>query len=187
MTLHSAASEVVDSYLRAGIGGVSEKKWAETDAPGDESVRLRAVRVCQPEGACVSTADMTSPLHIEMEVAILKPMKEVGVAVRILSMEGQILLHTADLLNVRQRSREPSTYTYTCILPPFALNSGSFLLTVGADVPNERLIFWLENVLSFNVESTSPEMGRYQAQSWVGVMGPGLGAWSVRESTGLLS
>ncbi len=179
MVMRAPVAEAINCYLKAGLREGSEKTWATEDAPGDDYLRLQRVRICQPSGVTISNIDMVNPMQIEMDVHVKRPMKELSFALRIINAEGQIIIHTADILTVKQRNRDSGWITYYCTLPAFALNAGSYTVTIGADIPNLKQLFWLENVLSFDVESSSPEMGRYQAAAWVGILGPGLGSWRV--------
>ena len=180
--MRAPVAEAISCYLKAGLKEGREKTWATNDEPGDEFLRVQRVRICQPSGITKSTADMVNPIEIEIEIRIQKPIKEVGLGLRILNSEGQIILQTADIMNIVQRNREPGVFTYKYRLPAFALNTGSYSITLGADIPNIRVIFWLENLLSFDVESSSPEMGRYHTHAWAGVVGPGLGIWTLDQS-----
>ena len=68
-----SAHEVVNHYLHAGhIPSCQE--WADSaQAPGDDIVRLRAVRVKSESGQVTDVADIRKPLRVEIEYDILKP------------------------------------------------------------------------------------------------------------------
>jgi lipopolysaccharide transport system ATP-binding protein len=176
-----ATSEVINAYLQEGISNQAWRCWLDSEAPGDDSLRLTCVRVCQPDGVPCASIDITKPFDIEVEIDILEPISEVAISIRVLAADGQVVLHTADVLNSEALARKQGRRVSVCRLPAYTLNRGTYLLCVGADIPNLRMIFNVDNVLSWNIEATSAEMGRYSPTAWKGVIGPGLATWSLRE------
>ena len=64
------ASTVVSNYLNKSFGGTtsSEEVWPEVDAaPGNEAVRLHAIRVRADEGDAAAPLTMKTPFSIEVE------------------------------------------------------------------------------------------------------------------------
>ena len=60
-------SHVVEEYMGRG-GGAAEREWLDADtAPGDERVRLKAVRVVNERGEPVPEIDIREPVFIEVE------------------------------------------------------------------------------------------------------------------------
>jgi hypothetical protein len=128
-----------------------------------------------------SSIDISRPFDVEVEIVVMKPVPEMGVAVRILNGHGEIILHTSDLMNQKMHSKEPGRWISVCRLPAYVLNHGTYTLSVFADIPFRKYIFMVENVLSWTVEGVSSEMGRYDLASWRGVIGPGLADWSLQK------
>jgi lipopolysaccharide transport system ATP-binding protein len=68
------AAQVTSSYLLSSLKTTAERTWdAPASAPGDEVVRLRAIRIRSSEGATVEAADIRQPVGIEMTYDVLKP------------------------------------------------------------------------------------------------------------------
>jgi lipopolysaccharide transport system ATP-binding protein len=68
------AAQVTSSYLLSSLKTTAERTWdAPASAPGDEVVRLRAIRIRNSEGATVEAADIRQPVGIEMTYDVLKP------------------------------------------------------------------------------------------------------------------
>jgi lipopolysaccharide transport system ATP-binding protein len=178
-------SEIVNAYLKEGTSNQAERHWSSSEAPGDDSLRLSAVRVCQPAGIPNAAIDITKPFDIEIETEVLRPTLEVTTGVRVLTADGYVVLTTTEIMNGEQRAGRRGRRLSVCHLPAYTLNAGTYVVSVGADVPNIRVIFYAENVLSWSVEAISPEMARYNPQAWTGVIGPGLAEWSVREAVEL--
>jgi lipopolysaccharide transport system ATP-binding protein len=173
--------QIVNAYTSSGTSDLPQKQWSPADAPGDETVKLLAVRVCQPCGAPSASIDITQSFDIEIETEYLQALPEATVGVQIRTGDGEIVYHSAAVMNPEVQVPHAGRWQHVCRIPAYALNAGTYFLTVAGDVPNHRLIFSQENVLRWTVEALCPEMGRYGAGAWPGVLGPGLGQWSVEE------
>ena len=60
----------IAAYLKHNAEDRSEKSWSQEDAPGDDSFRLRSVRICQPAEKTTRSIDITKPFEIEIESSI---------------------------------------------------------------------------------------------------------------------
>jgi lipopolysaccharide transport system ATP-binding protein len=68
------AAQVTTTYLLNSLKTTAERRWDDpAAAPGDEVVRLRAVRIRDATGATVEAADIRQPVGIEMTYDVLKP------------------------------------------------------------------------------------------------------------------
>jgi lipopolysaccharide transport system ATP-binding protein len=66
--------EVVKSYLSQGEITQAEREWPVlSDAPGDDVVRLVAVRARTENGTISGSADIRKPIKLQMEYIVLKP------------------------------------------------------------------------------------------------------------------
>jgi lipopolysaccharide transport system ATP-binding protein len=67
------SSQVVGAYLSSGLGTTAVRVWPDPEtAPGNDIVRLRAVRVCTTEGVVTDALDIRQPVGIEMEYEVLQ-------------------------------------------------------------------------------------------------------------------
>jgi homopolymeric O-antigen transport system ATP-binding protein len=65
--------EIVSAYLNADFGSSSFREWPDVRvAPGTETVRLRAVRVCGEDGDISETFDIREAVRLEMEYEVLQ-------------------------------------------------------------------------------------------------------------------
>jgi lipopolysaccharide transport system ATP-binding protein len=65
--------QVVSNYLKAGFGTMAVREWTDlSKAPGNDIVRLQAVRVRLEDGSVSEAVDIRSPVGIEMEFEVLK-------------------------------------------------------------------------------------------------------------------
>jgi lipopolysaccharide transport system ATP-binding protein len=61
-------------HLNAGGGTTAERTWLEQhDAPGDEVLRLRAVRIRRSDGSLAEIVDVREPVGLEIEYDVLTP------------------------------------------------------------------------------------------------------------------
>ncbi len=67
------SSQVVSAYLSSGLGTTAMRVWPELNtAPGNDIVRLCAVRVCTEDGIFSDALDIRRPVGIEMEYEVLQ-------------------------------------------------------------------------------------------------------------------
>lgn len=68
LTADGTGSQVVASYLDAGAGSSAERIWrTPQEAPGDDRIRLRAVRVLDETGSVAHEIDIRRSVHVEIE------------------------------------------------------------------------------------------------------------------------
>jgi lipopolysaccharide transport system ATP-binding protein len=170
-------ADVIASYVQQGLVGEAERRWTVDDAPGDETIRLVEARICQPAGNPSAALDITQPFSVEIVTEAIQTLPEVVIGIRVGTPDGQVILHTADILSHEPLPRQPGRMKSVCHLPGFALNVGSYTLTVSADVPHSRVCFIAENVLRWSVEPLSQRMARYGDARWGGYLGPGIAEW----------
>jgi lipopolysaccharide transport system ATP-binding protein len=70
--LDGHAHRVAAEYLSSGVGTSAVREWNLAEAPGDEVVRLMAVRVRSEDGELVDTIDIRQDVGIELEYEVLR-------------------------------------------------------------------------------------------------------------------
>jgi lipopolysaccharide transport system ATP-binding protein len=72
--MEGPSHRVTSAYLNAGLGTSATREWRDlTRAPGDDVVRLCAVRARTEAGEMVDAFDIRRPIAIELEYEVLKP------------------------------------------------------------------------------------------------------------------
>lgn len=124
------AAEVVNDYLRTGVGVAAERVWQEDEsAPGDSVVRLRAVRV-RSEGRTRAAVDIRRPVHVELEYDVLEPGKILAPALHFVNEEGIFAFILNDLdPEWRGRGRPAGRYVSRACLPGNLLAEGVLLVS----------------------------------------------------------
>jgi lipopolysaccharide transport system ATP-binding protein len=177
------AREVVRRYLSTGAEHEGHREWVETEAPGGGSLRLLNLSIRQ-RGEVTSSVQIDEPFAIEIQTEVATDTtREIAIALQIVSVNGEVVLHSSEVMeaNIQQRSR--GKWRTVCSLPAYALNHGSYNISLGADEPNVMMVFAVENALSFTVHGDSSGMARYSPGTWKGYLGPGLPKWSVESES----
>ena len=66
-----------------------------------------------------------------VETEVEEPEREVSLGLRVLSPDGQVIVHTAEAMGDSPVQRTPGKWVSTCTLPPYALNVGTYALSIG--------------------------------------------------------
>jgi lipopolysaccharide transport system ATP-binding protein len=134
VALDGPSGEVVAEYLQIVGGSSSERVWPDVaEAPGDDLVRMRSVRVVDEDGQTVHGTDVRRPVGIEIAFVVLRSN---GVPVfpklKVYDARRNVVFNAMD---TSPRWREPSPsgeYTSTAWIPGNLLNEG--LISVDAGV-----------------------------------------------------
>jgi lipopolysaccharide transport system ATP-binding protein len=171
--------EVASAYIRSGGDAKGERRWEGDDAPGTESMRLRAVRLMAHEGGLASAVDIRRPFQVEIEYEIRKALSHLRVCVRVAAADGTIAFTSSDDSDPRWDGcpREPGRYISRCSIPGNLMNEGRYSFTVSADVPFVKILFFEESVITVDVERIGGAGTRY-AERWPGLVCPKLD-WDV--------
>jgi lipopolysaccharide transport system ATP-binding protein len=148
------ATEVTSSYLQTTLGTPAEREWNDqATAPGDDVVRLRAIRICTREGATVGSADIRRPVGIEMVYDVLKPDYCLVPRYELFNESGVCLFSTLGLEpQWRSRPRGLGTFSSTAWIPGNYLTEGTVLVTARVFSPEPlRNHFYSRDLVAFQV------------------------------------
>ncbi len=125
--------KVVDMYLSSGIGMAAVREWPELGkAPGDDFVRLCAVRVRAGNGQITETIDIRQPVNIEIEYEVLQPGKRLSPGIVCKNEEGLCLFSSADMSHQAVYSQDPNKigrFWSSCTIPGNMLAEGALTVT----------------------------------------------------------
>jgi lipopolysaccharide transport system ATP-binding protein len=123
---------VVGAYLREQSEKGTEKIWKDaTDAPGNEFMRLRKVRVRDEKGNVASVADIGSPVGIEITYQILQDEKIITPTFHLYNEQGICVFVSFDQdKNWRYKPRKKGIYVSTAWIPANFLAEGTMFVTV---------------------------------------------------------
>jgi lipopolysaccharide transport system ATP-binding protein len=176
-----ATEGIIAAYLSMGSKERGECQWVDPQqAPGDDQIRLRAVRVRNSDGEVSSRLDIRLPFYIEIEYEIFRVLCGVRTGFRIITADGTVVFTSSDSNDSAWdgRPRHPGKYVSRCKIPGNLLNEGQYaLLNVWADIPLVKVMFLEENLLTFYIEQTGGVSGRF-SEKWSGVICPAL-PWTI--------
>jgi len=181
LALMDSTEAVVARYLNTGAETESEQVWTEREQqPGNNKIKLRAVRVTDTNGDSIGNQDIRRPFCIEIHYEVLQPMSDARIGFRLLTSDGTVVFSSVDSSSAgsHEMPRKPGHFMSRCEIPGNLLNEGFFSVTVAADIPFIEVLFFKENVVSFHVEQTGGPGTQY-SEKWQGVIRPSL-FWEVR-------
>ena len=149
-----AAEDVVSAYLNAGHGTAAEKVWPVLEeAPGDEVIRLRAVRARTEDGTVQEGMDIRKPIGIEMEFDVLQAGHNLMPYYDLHNEEGTKILAAIDLdPEWAERTRPPGRYVSTAWIPGNLFSEGMVHVRASIRTDNRRLRRFSErDVIAFHV------------------------------------
>jgi lipopolysaccharide transport system ATP-binding protein len=132
VTAEGPAPEIVRRYLRSDAGTSAERVWADPrTAPGDNCVRLKAVRVCRADGQVTETVDVREPVNVQIEYWNLDSRRRPSANIQVVNQDGIRLFVSADFNNRewRDRPRSPGVVKSTCCIPGSFLAEGQIFVT----------------------------------------------------------
>ncbi len=178
-----SAHEVVHQYLHAGHLKPCVE-WPDlAGAPGNEVVRMQAVRVQTESGVILDRFDIRRPIEIELEFEVLKSGHVFVPAVTFQNEEDAVIFIVHDRDAQWQRKPRPDGfYCSTVRVPANLLSEG--VITVSAAMITEspfRLHTYASRVVGFRVDDSGmgdTARGDFQGR-WPGVVRPLL-EWRTR-------
>ena len=147
------ARHVVGEYLHEQSRTGAEKSWEGDDAPGNEVVRLRSVRVQNESSELTSSIDIRRPVTIAMQYEVLQRGRVIVPHFQFNNEQGTPIFIAHDWNGGwREREREPGLYTSAVTVPGNFLAEGTVFVTAGAATYRPHLIHFNErDAVTFNV------------------------------------
>jgi len=120
--------EVTRTYLEFGASSVAERTWPDlATAPGEESVRLLAVRVRDDQGRLTDAIDIRRPVQLEVEYHNFASERSPYVSLQLFDEAGVCLFTAGDFTN-RQWRQTPRQFegrvVSRCLIPGNLLAEG---------------------------------------------------------------
>jgi lipopolysaccharide transport system ATP-binding protein len=170
------SEEVVAEYLQTTAGAGSRREWPPEEAPGDELVRLRSVRVVDEDGKTSDYADVRRPVGIELRFSVLGDGPPVVPKIKLVA-GGHIAFNAMDTDPRWHEPSPPGDYVATAWIPGNFLNEG--LITIDAavcsiDSPKLHHHVSVFEAVSFHVQDPlegDSSRGTFTGQ-WRGVVRP---------------
>jgi len=127
------APDVMSVYLQAGYGASAEREWLDAGrAPGDDVVRLHAVRIRAADGTVSDALDVRQPCTVELTFVVAEGGHRLVPNVQLTNEDGATVFvsHEVDSPWYRQ-PRPAGRYVTRAIIPPNLLAEGTFVVSAG--------------------------------------------------------
>lgn len=149
------AQEVVQKYLGADWGITARKIWNnELEAPQDETVRLRSVRIVDENGETTESVDIRRRIGLESVYEVLQPGTTLIPAFHFYGQDRNYLFGLQDTMSGWQRrERSRGTYTSTVWIPGNFFNEGAFILdfALSSHFPDTKVHIHEREIIGFEV------------------------------------
>lgn len=181
-------SSAVDHYIAAGSNTDAEAIWNEpTDAPGDDTVRLRAVRVRSEDGKARSEFGTGEEIVVEIEFWNLRPGARLCPVIALTERTGQYVLASPDLPSARltddpvsDRPLPAGLFRSVCRIPANLLNAMTYGVIAGIDSniagAGRAVAYDGRDVIQFRVFDSGEMRKEWANGDWSGFVRPRL-AW----------
>ncbi len=146
--------QVVSAYLQSGMGTMAERVWPEIEqAPGNDIVRLRGVRVRTEDGKIKEAIDIREPVGIEIEFDVLKRGHLLVPNYHVINEEGVCVFIANDHdPQWFRRPREIGTYASTAWIPGNFLSEGSLIVGAAISTMDPVIVHFFErDAVAFQV------------------------------------
>lgn len=146
--------EVVGSYLRSGLGTTALREWADAEsAPGNEIVRLRALRTRTALGDASEAMDIRRPIRIEMEFDVLTEGHSLVPNFHLFNEEGVCVFIASDKdPGWTRKTRPRGRYVTTAHIPGNYLAEGTIVVSAAISTMDPVIVHFFErDAVAFQV------------------------------------
>jgi lipopolysaccharide transport system ATP-binding protein len=146
--------KVVSVYLGSGLGSTATREWPDINkAPGNDIVRLRAVRVRTEDGQVSDAIDIRRAVGIEMEFEVFKPGHILVPNYHFFNEEGVYAFAASDHDPSWQRQpRALGRYVSTAWIPGNFLSEGSLIIGAAISTMDPVIVhFYERDAVAFQV------------------------------------
>ena len=146
--------EIVSIYMGSERGSKAEYEWPViSEAPGDDIVRLCAVRLRTEEGRITDVMDISKAIFVEIEYEVLQPGYALFAYFHLVNEEGVELFESYENdPEWRRRPRPPGRYVTTSRIPGNFLAEGIFYVTPALRTINPEVRrFRVDDAVAFQI------------------------------------
>ncbi len=186
MVQFGETSEAIRGYLSAMSESGGSKEWSAEQAPGNEEVRLRSVRVVS-EGRAGGVHSSNDAMTVEMRVDIKSLPRSLCVGFDLMTADGATVFRSyqTDLPEERQPPLAEGAHVLECRIPAGLLNGGLYYICPRLSVHNQYWIVKEDATVQLEVvldHGVSPYWANLTAGNRPGLVAPIL-EWGTSEQS----
>jgi lipopolysaccharide transport system ATP-binding protein len=153
IVLEADTGTVVEQYLNYGMENSGQVTWESNNRPGNDLIRLNAVRVLKENGEVSQEFLSSESIKVRMEVDLLRKDDNLVIGFDLKTADGSVVMrcyqNDADenywpVLNIGQNILE-------CQLPTSLLNGGNYILCPKISVHCREWIVNMDSLIQFKV------------------------------------
>ena len=168
---------VVGQYLKHAQSPGGEKVWPEHDAPGNDVVSLRAIRIVGEGGEIGRSVDTDKDFFVELEFKAERLDKSLCVGFDLTNSDGVTVFRSyqTDSREANWPTVQVGYNRWRCKIPRGLLNGGTYLVNPRISIHNVAWIVHEDAVLEFRVSlrhGVSPFWSSISEQNRPGLMAP---------------
>jgi lipopolysaccharide transport system ATP-binding protein len=147
------ADVVVKKYLMEGIEQGAEFKWDPKDAPGNNSIRLHAVRLTKANGDVSQEYLSSEPIHVQLELNISKIEADLVIGFDLKTTDGFVVMrcYQNDASEEHWPPLKVGKNVIECQLPPGLLNGGNYIICPKISIHCREWIIDMDSLIVFKV------------------------------------
>jgi lipopolysaccharide transport system ATP-binding protein len=174
---------VLNKYLSQDIEENGERVWSDSaNAPGDDVVRLLAVRAYNEKGEICREFNLKETFSLEVEFLVIESVRNLYVSIVFFDDFGNRIFAVGDFQAEEWQDKErlKGIHTSRCTIPKDLLNQGNILIQVGITTEFNTLRLLERDVISLKlIDDYKPGGARgNNTNEWTGGVIRPLLSWS---------
>jgi lipopolysaccharide transport system ATP-binding protein len=180
LIVDSDAESTINSYL--GDNDLEAHiVWNEENAPKSTEIQFLEAYIINDKDESISIIDHTKEFSIVLKYYVLNIISGLRIGILIKNIEGVVICGATNFKEQKELVTSSGFYIVRCTFPSHLLNTGKYLIQLGADkFPYTERLVLTDFCLTLTVEDT--EGHGYQNQSLPGILRPKLEWQSSKES-----
>jgi lipopolysaccharide transport system ATP-binding protein len=169
--------QIVSNYLNHAVESSTDQFYPHMEqAPGNDRIRVRRMRVAPSESDPAEPISMVMPIRLEFEYWNLQPTL-LNLSLVFYTLDGVMAFNTAPVHDAYwlKNPHPKGLFAGVCEVPGYLLNSGTYRVQVLFIENQSRAIFVIDDALVFDVAEASEVRGESTwFGKWPGVLHPRL-------------
>lgn len=171
------SAEVIGEYLSFGTNNDGKINWSSEDAPGDEAVKLKSVRLLNARGKVCSNFRADEEILTEIEYEVRQKITGMRLNFSLLTQSGELAFASTSHF-LTQKTQKPGQYIVKCKIPPNLLNLKKYYVEISSGIPGVKTLWNPMSCVSFQIDGIGNQ-GSAFPENWPGVICPKID-WEIR-------